>query len=143
MRHLWLALTLALVACNPDEETDTNETDTQETDTVDTDPVDTDEPVVCGEIPPDVCDAELSCRSIKGFSVVTDGEGGYCVDQEGLPSRIGCISKEVDCSGEQVKWGRPPGADDTVCFRILQSCMPRDYVPCAEAMRVTDECPAT
>lgn len=142
MRMTWWIVAVSLAGCPPNTPAETGgDADTDADADADSD-VDTDAPPTCGDVPPDLCAENVACRAIKGFHVIEDpaNADGYCVDKGELPSRIGCISKDVDCDGNQVKWARPPGAPDSTCFRLLGTCVPRDYVDCVNAMEVDDEC---
>ncbi len=144
MRHSWLALALLLEgSCTgPADESPVDSDADTDADTDSDSDTDTDSKQACGEIPPDVCDANVACHSIKGFPVVPDPNvtDGYCIDKDTLPVRIGCIDKDVDCKNGQQKWARPPGAPDDKCFAVLGSCVPRDYVDCVDSMEATAEC---
>jgi hypothetical protein len=139
MRVGWSLVAVCLVGCPPKDPVETGGDADTDAD-VDSE-VETDEPMICGDIPPDLCAENVACRTIKGFRVVEDptDAAGHCVDKDALPSRIGCISKDVDCEG-QVKWARPPGAPDSTCFLVVGTCVPRDYVGCVNAMEVDNEC---
>ena len=150
MRNLWLALMLGAAGCNGDTGHTGGPHDTVDTvdTTVDTD---TDVPVVCADLgvgdaehpTADICDEAPSCKSIKGFPVIVDPTvtDGYCVDKSALPKRLGCTEHSRQCDGGDPTWGRPPQAPDTVCFRILGHCQPRDFVPCVHGLEVTNFCP--
>lgn len=149
MRNVWLALVLSVAGCNGKDTGHTgNPHDTVDTTDADTD---TDAPVVCADLgvgdpqhpTADICDEQPACKSIKGFPVIADttNPGGYCVDNSALPNRLGCTQHSRQCDGGDPVWGRPPQAPDTVCFRVLGHCPPRDFVPCVHALEVTNFCP--
>lgn len=150
MRNLWLALALTLASCGtPDDTTDT-ETDVADADTdtdadsdADTDQ-DTDVTVECKDIPPDLCEESPRCKNIKAFPIAeTEIPEDYCIDQSDLPKRVGCIAKSADCElGDAApKYGKPPGAPDTTCFRILGKCIPQSWAQCVDALEAEDVCP--
>lgn len=110
-----MRLVLALaVSCAGSGSTDTGGTTPSETGTD------------CTTVAPEACVAS-GCVAIEGVPLVSDGKGGWCIDDTKAPVALDCVPLDTSCKKKvQV-------ADDAVGQRFWfpNQCLPEGFTPVA------------